>query len=74
METPRGDTQRSRASSFASATSKQSAMSEDEQVGLQKRAKEALQRARGLEPGVVHKVEPVGLKKLIKLFVQSLRG
>ena len=35
MATPRDDTRRSR------ATSEQSAMSEDEDVGLQKRAKEA---------------------------------
>ena len=62
MATPRDDTRRSR------ATSEQSAMSEDEDVGLQKRAKEAFQRAQRLEPEVVQQVEQVGLKKLIELF------
>jgi hypothetical protein len=66
-------TPRVRADSFASATSVQSAMSEDDDEELRKRAKEALQRARGLGTEVVQRVEPIGLKKLIKLLIQSLR-
>ena len=53
MATPRvddaGRTTRSRASSFANATSEQSALSEDEDEQLQKRAKGALQKAQALE-------------------------
>ena len=53
MATPGVDSGRRRADSFASATSEQSAMSEDEDEELQKRAKEALQRVRRLEPEMI---------------------
>ena len=66
MATPREDARRSR------AASEQPAVSEDE-AEQQKRAKEALQIVRRLEPEAVQQVEPVGLKKLIHLFLQSLR-
>ena len=74
MATPRVDSGRRRSDSFASATSAQSAMSEDEDEELQKRAKEALQRVRRLEPEVVQRTDQSGLEKLVKLFLQSLRG
>ena len=57
MATPRvDDTGRSRASSFASASSAQSTMSETEDEELQRRAKEALQRVQGLEPDVIQRI------------------
>jgi hypothetical protein len=49
-------------------------MSEDEDEELQKRAKEALQRVQRLETEVVQQTDQTGLKKLVKLFLQSLRG
>ena len=61
MATPRVDTRRSR------AASEQPAMPENEEE-QQRRAKEALQSVRRLEPEAVQQVEQVGLKKLIKLF------
>ena len=66
MATPREDTRRSR------ATGKQPAVPENEEE-QQKKAKEALQIVQRLEPEAVQQVNPVGLKKLIKLFLQSLR-
>ena len=68
------ETGRSRAPSFASATSAQTAMSENEDEGLQRRAREAMQSVQRIEPEVVQRVEQAGLKKLVKLFLQSLRG
>ena len=71
MATPRVDSGRRRADSFASATSAQSAMSEDGDEELQKRAKEALQRVQRLEPEVVQRVDQSGLKKLVNIVSTS---
>ena len=67
MATPRVDTRRSR------AASEQPAMPENEEE-QQRRAKEVLQSVQRLEPEAVEQIEPVGLKKLIKQFLQYLRG